>query len=66
MAGILSISKTGTTKLGVRISHDIDDSAPTWGSTDNDNFQFYCTDYGSLKPTLTINYSTGDLLMVSD
>lgn len=55
--GLASISKTGITKFGARISGDIDNSAPTWGSSENAQGGTYAKDNGSLFPSLAITHA---------
>jgi len=56
-AGLAAISKTGTTKLGLRITKDADNSAPTWGSGNEASVVHTLAPAGSNKPKLVITYS---------
>lgn len=57
--GIATISDTGITKLGVKISCDIDNSAPTWVSGANARWNFYQASRAgtSEDPKLVVTYS---------
>lgn len=55
-SGKAAISKTSYTKLGTRLSGDIDNTAPTWASSANSFFTVSYADVGSNLPKLVINY----------
>ncbi len=54
--GMAQISKTGITKFGFRFEKDFDNVAPTTDTSSEPRFR--AADYGSSKPTLTVNYTT--------
>ena len=55
-AGKNAISKDGITKLGIRISSDLDD-APNWERYSGARLDIYYADNGSNKPKLVVTYS---------
>jgi hypothetical protein len=59
-SGIANISKTGISKFGARITADIDNTAPTWGSAEQAraNFRTADTSGTSQDPQLVVTYST--------
>lgn len=56
-SGIAAISKTGITKLGVRLSGDIDNIEPTWQASLVGEINARFADYGSTQPKLVVNYT---------
>lgn len=53
-----AVTKAGITALGVRLSWDTDNSAPTWAASKDCYISFYNADNGSNQPTLTVVYTT--------
>lgn len=51
------INTSGLTNIGLRDSHDTDDSAPTGGAT-SDTLRFYAADNGASMPYLTLEVSS--------
>lgn len=59
--GIAAISKTGVTKLGIRIDCDIDNTEPSWQASAEANIQINMADNGSNVPYLEITYAANDI-----
>lgn len=55
--GIAAISKTGITKLGLRLDCDVDNIEPSWQASAEANIQLYMAD-GTYPPYLEIEYIT--------
>ncbi len=58
--GLSNISKTGTTKFGLRISGDADNSTPTWGHDDLSAVQIASAEEtlpGDKRPRLVVTYT---------
>jgi hypothetical protein len=55
-SGLAAISKTGITKLAVRCSGDVDDSAPAWSDSEACSVLVSTADAGSNMPKLVVNY----------
>lgn len=66
-AGLAAISKTGISKFAIRLSCDIDNSAPTWSAPGSSEIRFH-TSENTNKPRLTIAYTsaTGSNVWASD
>ena len=59
--GRAAVSKTGNTSIGMRFSEDIDNSAPTWSSSTNEQLGWESADATgtSLDPELVVTYTLG-------
>jgi hypothetical protein len=64
--GFISISTGGRCALGVLVSHDTDDTPPTWSSGGRDYVFFRSAEYGSDKPTLTVTYTVTEKVVVTE
>jgi hypothetical protein len=57
-SGLAAVTKTGITKLGLRISHDFDNSEPSWVSESPSGFRIYYSEQGTgYKPKLVVTYT---------
>lgn len=66
-AGRAAINKNGITKLALRMSSDVDDSAPTTSSGQTFVTIYTAEGFGSVDPKLTIEYhESTDCFMASD
>jgi len=58
-SGVSAINTSGISKFGIRESHDIDNSAPTWQSYGQSGLDFNSADNSSNEPTLDVTWSSG-------
>lgn len=60
-SGLANISKIGVSKFGMRLTSDVDNLAPTWGSGIEPRVNCHCADTaGTIQdPKLTITHSSG-------
>jgi len=58
-SGMAAISRTGVTKLGLRLSHDVTGSQPTWAAAANTTgmFSFFSEQGDGYKPKLVVTYT---------
>jgi hypothetical protein len=55
--GISNVVVDGITKLGLRMTNDVSDTAPTWGGGDQTTANGRYADNGSDEPTLDVTYT---------
>lgn len=61
-SGLAAINKTGNTSIGMRFAEDIDNVAPTWSSSTNEQLGWESADATgtSLDPELVVTFTLGD------
>ena len=63
-----AINKTGKTAIMARLSNDVNNTEPTWGSSQNVYINFRMADYAGTTsdPYFKLTYSEGSILPVAD